>query len=299
VRYAFIEEHKGEFSIVRMCAVLRVSASGYYAWRKRRPSRRARENEALLGTIREVHEASRGAYGAFKTWRALRDRGLRCGRHRVARLRRAHGIEARRRRRFRLTKRSHRHWPVAPNLVKQCFVANRRDRVWMGDTSFVHTQSGTLYVAVLIDLYSRKVIGWAMSAHHDESLALSAWNMAMETRKPPPGLIHHTDQGGLYRSTLYRSLITDQGARLSMSGKGNPYDNAVVESFFSSLKNELVHHESFKTREHARAAIFDYIEIFYNRQRLHATLNYITPVAYESANLTPSKPVRKIGVGSE
>jgi transposase InsO family protein len=292
VRYQFIKQHAGEFSVVRMCAVLRVSPSGYYAWARRSQSARARENEVLLSKIHEVHRTSRGAYGAHKTWRALRDRGIRCGRHRVARLRRAHGIEAKRRRRFRLTKRNYRHWPVAPNLVNQHFVTDRPDRVWMGDTTFIHTQAGTLYLAVLLDLYSRKVIGWAMAARHDETLAISAWTMALANRRPEVGLIHHTDQGGLYRSALYRGNILAQGARLSMSGKGNAYDNAVVESFFSSLKNELIHHQVFKTRDHARAAIFDYIEIFYNRQRLHASLNYTTPVAYESANLTPTHPVR-------
>jgi transposase InsO family protein len=270
-----------------MCAVLGVSASGYYAWRKRRPSRRAQANEALLAKIREVHETAREAYGAHKTWRALRECGIACGRHRVARLRRAHGIEAKRRRRFRLTKRSYRHWPVAPNLVNQNFATDRRDRVWMGDTTFIHTRAGTLYLAVLIDLYSRKVIGWAMAARHDEALAISAWTMAVANRRPKPGLVHHTDQGGLYRGASYRNDVLARGGKLSMSGKGNAYDNAVVESFFSSLKNELVHHESFKTQEHARAAIFDYIEVFYNRQRLHAALNYMTPVAYEQSNLTP------------
>jgi transposase InsO family protein len=288
VRYGFIAKHRGEFRIARMCAVLEVSASGYYAWRKRRPSRRARENEALLTTIREVHQASRAAYGADKTWHALRARGVRCGRHRVARLRCIHGIEARRRRRFRRAKRSYRHWPVAPNLVRQNFVTQGTNRIWLGDTSFIHTRAGTLYLAVLIDLYSRKVVGWAMGARHDEALAIAAWTMAVANRRPGPGLIHHTDQGGLYRSALYRGGVLAHGARLSMSGKGNPYDNAVVESFFSSLKNELVHHESFETREHARIAVFDYIEIFYNRQRLHASLNYMTPIAYEQLNLTPN-----------
>jgi transposase InsO family protein len=288
MRYAFIQAHRHEFRIRRMCAVLKVSASGYYAWARRKPSRRARENDRLLEAIRTVHRRSREAYGAYKTWRVLRTEGVPCGRHRVARLRRAYGIEAKRRRRFRMAKRSYQHWPAAPNLLAQRFAAGQGSQIWVGDTTFIPTRAGTLYLAVLIDLHTRKVVGWAMAARQDEALVLSALNMAVRHCRPQPGLIHHTDQGSIYRASGYRQELAKQGARLSMSGKGNAYDNAVAESFFSSLKNELVHHTSFPTQDHARAALCDYIEIFYNRQRVHASLNYMTPIEYEIANPIPN-----------
>jgi putative transposase len=285
VKYAFIRAHVRRFKIGRMCAVLGVSRSGYYEWRDRPLSARARQNLTLLGTIRRVHVEAREAYGAYKTWRVLRACGVSCGRHRVARLRRAHGIEAKRQHRFRVIARQHyTAIPMAPNLVAQRFTTDRPNRVWMGDTTFISTRVGWLFLAVLIDLYSRKVVGWAMGAQHSQELAASAWRMAADHRQPQPGLIHHTDQGALYRAGEYRSSVERQGARLSMSAKGNPYDNAVVESFFSTLKNELVHHCVFDTREQARAAIFDYIEVFYNRQRAHAALNYLSPTQHELEN---------------
>jgi transposase InsO family protein len=285
VKYAFILAHARQFKIGRMCEVLGVSRSGYYEWRDRPPSRRARANLDLLRTIRRIHVEAREAYGAYKTWRVLRHRGVACGRHRVARLRREHGIEAKRQRRFRVVARQHyTAIPMAPNLVAQRFSAARPNQVWMGDSTFISTRAGWLFLAVLIDLCSRKVVGWAMGAQHSQELAASAWRMAAEQRRPPPGLIHHTDQGALYRAGEYRSDVERCGARLSMSAKGNPYDNAVVESFFSTLKNELVHHRVFDTREQAKAAIFDYIEVFYNRQRAHAALNYRSPSQHELEN---------------
>jgi len=285
VKYAFIRAHARRFKVGRMCAVLGVSRSGYYEWRDRPLSRRARANLHLLQTIRRVHAEAREAYGAYKTWRVLRARGVACGRHRVARLRRDHGIEAKRQRRFRVIARQHyTAIPMAPNLVAQRFSVERPNRVWMGDSTFISTRVGWLFLAVLIDLYSRKVVGWAMGAQHSQELAATAWRMAAEQRRPPPGLIHHTDQGALYRASEYRSGVESSGARLSMSAKGNPYDNAVVESFFSTLKNEMVHHRTFDTREQARAAIFEYIEVFYNRQRAHAALDYRSPVEHELEN---------------
>ncbi|MDX2142811.1 MAG: IS3 family transposase [Rhodospirillaceae bacterium] len=285
MKYAFIRDHERRFKIGRMCTVLGVSRSGYYEWRDRPLSRRARTNLDLLQTIRRLHVEAREAYGADKTWRVLRARGVSCGRHRVARLRRVHGIEAKRQRRFRVIARQHyTAIPAAPNLVAQRFGADRPDQVWMGDSTFIATRAGWLFLAVLIDLYSRKVVGWAMGAQHSQELAAAAWRMAADQRRPRPGLIHHTDQGALYRASQYRAGVESCGARLSMSAKGNPHDNAVVESFFSTLKNEMVHHRTFDTREQARAAIFDYIEAFYNRQRAHASLNYLSPAEHELAN---------------
>lgn len=285
MKYAFIRAHAHQFKVSRMCRVFRVSRSGYYEWRDRPPSQRAQANMGLLQAIRRLHIESREAYGAYKTWKVLRDRGVRYGRHRIARLRREHGIEAKRRRLFRVVTKQHfAAIPTAPNRLAQRFRTDLPNRVWMGDTTFIATRAGWLFLAVMIDLYSRKVVGWAMGPHHNRELVLAAFRMAVEHRRPRPGLIHHTDQGALYRSDEYRSAVVAAGAHFSMSGKGNAYDNAVVESFFSSLKNEMVHHLTFDTREQAKAAIFDYIEVFYNRQRAHATLNYKTPTQFEFEN---------------
>lgn len=281
MRYAFIREHQNEFKVVRMCRVLQVSRSGYYDWVDRRESRRVREDRALLEHIRRVHLQSRRAYGSVKTWRELRTQGVACGKHRVARLRKRDGIEAQRRRRFRLTVENHHTTPAAPNLLRQQFVAVQPDRVWVGDMTFIRTRAGFLYLAVLLDLYARRVVGWCMHDRPNLELTLRALDMALTRRRPAPGLVHHTDQAPLYSAYEYRQRMAAYGLVASMSARGNCYDNAVVESFFSNLKNELVHHCDFHTREAARAAIFDYIEIFYNRSRRHQTLGYLSPWEFE------------------
>jgi transposase InsO family protein len=282
VKYAFIQRHAERFRIVRQCAALGVSRSGYYEWRGRGQSRRAADDERLLREIRVVHARSREAYGALKTWKALSAAGIVCGKHRIARLRRGAGIEARRKRRFRVTI-EHRQGAVpAPNLLARRFHVGAPDRVWVGDITFVPTRAGWLYLAVLLDLHSRKVVGWAMDARMTQGLVASALEMAVEHRRPGAGLLHHTDQGGQYTARQYRERLAHLGFTASMSRKGNCWDNAVAESFFSNLKNELTHHRDFHTREQARSEIFDYIEIFYNRKRAHATLQYMSPVDYES-----------------
>ena len=281
MKYGFIEAHRDQFSVSRMCAVLQVSRNGYYDARTRGPSKRSQDNQRASAEIQRVHERSRQAYGAHKTWRELRSWGFSWGRHRIARLRREAGIEAQRKRRFRITTQARAGLVAADNRLKQNFETNKVDRVWVGDITFIATAAGWLYLAVLIDLYSRRVVGWAMSERIDQQLVLDCLNMALLQRKVKPGLIHHTDQGRQYSSAAYLDVLKRHGIKPSMSRRGNCYDNAVAESFFSSLKNELVHHCSFKTRDEARTAIFEYIEIFYNRQRRHQTLDYLSPVDYE------------------
>jgi putative transposase len=281
VKYGFIRAHQDQFSVSRMCAVLKVSRNGYYDWRDRPESKRSRDNRAALNQIREVHARSREAYGALKTWRELMARGFAWGRHRIAKLRRAAGIEARRKRRFRVTTQSRVGVVAAKNRLKQRFEAKAVDRVWVGDITFIPTAEGWLYLAVLIDLYSRRVVGWAMSERIDQQLVLDALNMALLQRRVRPGLIHHTDQGRQYSGAAYLAVLKQHGIIASMSRRGNCYDNAVAESFFSSLKNELIHHNSFRTRGEARTAIFEYVEVFYNRQRRHQSLDYCSPVDYE------------------
>lgn len=284
MKYGFIRRHDREFSVMRMCAVFRVSRSGYYAWRDRPEGARAIRNQELLARIWRVHAESRQAYGAKKTWLELRDQGIACGKHRVARLRKEAGIEARRKRRFRLTVENHSMAPAVPNLVQRQFDVQQPNRVWVGDMTYIRTRAGFLHLAVLLDLYARRVVGWSMSEKPDLPLIMGALTMAIEQRRPAHGLIHHTDQGPIYAARAYRQTMSVNGMRPSMSGKGNAYDNAVAESFFGNLKNELVHHCDFHTRDEARTAIFDYIEVFYNRIRKHQTLGYVSPMQFEKRN---------------
>lgn len=276
-----MEDHAREFPVAAMCRALKVSRSGFYEWRHRGPSPRARANLALLAEIRRVHQEHREAYGALKTWFALKERGIACGKHRVARLRQAAGIEAKRKRRFRVITEHHRTAQAAPDLLGRRFTAPVPNAVWVGDMTFVRTREGFLHLAVLLDLYSRRVVGWAMDTQPSQALGQAALAMALDQRKPRPGLIHHTDRGSPYSARAYLEQLHARGIRRSMSGRKSAYDNAVAESFFSNLKNELVHHCDFPTRDHARAAIFDYIELFYNRRRIHQSLGYRTPEAVE------------------
>jgi putative transposase len=281
VKYAFMRAHQDQFKVSPMCRALEASRSGYYGWRYGKESKRSEQNRTVLVEIQKVHEQNREAYGAVKTWRELEAQGIVCGRHRVARLRRQAGIEARRKRRFRITTQSRAGVIAAENKLNQRFEVGAMDRAWVGDITFIATGSGWLYLAVLLDLYSRRVVGWAMSERIDQQLVLDALVMALGQCRAQAGLIHHTDQGRQYSSTAYVEMLKKHGLVQSMSRRGNCYDNAVAESFFSSLKNELVHHCSFKTREEARTAVFEYIEVFYNRQRRHQSLDYVSPVDYE------------------
>jgi putative transposase len=264
-----------------MCAVLGVSASGYYGWKKRPLSRRKTQDVGLLEEIRRIHRDSHESYGTIKVWKALREKGIVCGKHRTARLRRHNGIEARRRRQFKITTQSrHTRW-VAPNLLNRNFYSDQPNRVWVGDVTFVATRSGWLYLAILLDLYSRKVVGWSMAERNNKQLVLDALEMAIEHRSCCSGIIHHTDQGVLYGCDEYQGRLKQAGIVPSMSLKGDCWDNAVAESFFSTLKNELMLGRMFWDRDHARSEVFQFIEIFYNRQRIHQTLGYITPEMME------------------
>jgi len=264
-----------------MCRVFKVSPSGYYEWCTREESIRSQEDRQLLIEITRIHHQCRQAYGYIKIWKALQAQGIACGKHRVARIRKQHGIETQRSKRFALTTRSkHQHW-IAPDHVKRQFQAQQRNQIWAGDVTFIPTRQGWLYLAILLDLYSRKVIGWAMSNRNDQRLTLSALQMAITHRNPKAKLIHHTDRGRLYATDQYRALMQQHDIIPSMSRKGDCYDNAVSETFFSTLKNELTHGKNYATREQARSEIFEYIECFYNRKRIHQTLNYQTPIEYE------------------
>ena len=282
MKYRFIEDHKEAYRVRSLCLALGVSRSGYYEWRERRPSRRAKDNQRLLRRILEVHRASHENYGAHKTWEVLRADGESCGRHRVARLRQAHGVVAKRIVLFRRAYANRNSAPPAPNLLDRDFTAEQPNRVWVTDVTFVPTRRGWLYVAAMIDLFSRRIVGWSMSNRLDQPLVINALRMALEQRRPEAGLIHHSDQGQVYAGAMYRAMLHEYGIVQSMSRKGNCLDNAVAESFFSNLKNELVHHASYEDRDQARSAIFEYMELFYNRHRLHQSLGFVSPMQYEA-----------------
>jgi transposase InsO family protein len=277
-----MEAHRKEVSVARLGRVLGVSRSGFYAFRRRPEGVRSRERRALLGVIRRIHEEVDQVYGAPRMLQELRAEGHRCGRHRVARIMRAAGLRARRRPRRRPRTTDSRHaLPVAPNVLAQDFQVETPDRVWVGDITYVPTGEGWLYLAVLLDLCSRRVVGWALDRTIDRSLTLRALAMALQRRRPGSELLHHTDRGSQYAATDYQLELEAARIRCSMSRKGNCYDNAVAESFFATLKKEHVHHRRWRTRDEARSDLFEYIEGFYNHRRRHSALGYRSPVEYE------------------
>lgn len=281
MKYAFIQDQRPHHALTDLCRLVRVSRSGYYSWLQQRPSLRAHRDAELLQQIQQVHVRHRGHSGALKTWRVLRLEGVPCGKHQVARLRQQHDIVAKRRRRYITTTRSKYSTWQAPNLLQRCFTVERPDRAWVGDVTHIHTREGWLFLAVLIDLYSRKVVGWSMHRHNNTELLLGALDMAVTRRGKHPGLINHSDQGRTYAGNAYQQRLADHGMRPSMSRKGDCWDNAVAESFFATLEFELIELQVFQSRSTAKAAIFEFIEVFYNRQRAHQTLGYKTPLQIE------------------
>ena len=272
-----------------MCRVLHVSASGYYTWRNRPDSRRKRENRRLLTEIRTIHAKSTGTYGSLRVQAELRDQGHACGRHRVARLMRSAGLHGIPKRRFRRTTSSDHGLPVAPNRLKQDFTATGPNQRWVSDITYLWTDEGWLYLAVILDLYSRKVVGWSTSTRLQSDLVLEALTMSIGRRTHSPGLIHHSDRGSQYASQEFQNLLKAQGIECSMSGTGNCFDNAVAESFFATLKRERVHRTQYQTRAEAKADVFHYIEVLYNRQRRHSTVGHRSPDQFEKvATQSPS-----------
>ncbi len=262
---------------------MKVSISGYYAFTGRGQSRRSRQEQELLVQIKTFHKESKGTYGSPRIHRDLRAAGVRISRKRVERIMRKHEITARPLRRYQVTTDSRHELPISENLLDQKFVAERRDTRWSGDITYLWTSEGWLYLAVILDLWSRRVIGWSMQSSLDRSLALDALRAAIRIRRPDPfaGLVCHSDRGSQYASGDYQRLLSGHGIRCSMSRKGNCYDNAPVESFFASLKRELIHRSRFASREEARTAIFEWIEGWYNRKRRHSALGYMSPEAFE------------------
>jgi putative transposase len=282
MRFRFIEDRRADYPVTIMCDVLGVSPAGYYAWRARPESRRAADNRQLVDDIKRVHRDACERYGSPRIHAELRaqDRGV--SRGRIERLMRRHGIRAimARPRRMRTTDSRH-DFPIAPNLIERNFTADALNRIWLADITYVETYQGWLYLATVMDLYSRKIVGWAMADHLRADLPLAALAMAIAAQRPGAGLIHHSDRGVQYASAEYRKMMQLAGLRASMSRKADCYDNAPMESFFHTLKTELVHHQRYATREQARLDIFAYIEGFYNRTRRHSAIGYISPIEME------------------
>ncbi len=281
MRFQLIDDQRGSFPITRMCGVLGVSVSGYYAWRTRPVSAREMANRQLIEQIKSVHRANYEVYGSPRIHRELQAQGETCSRNRVARLMRLYHIQAKQVRRYKSTTKRNAAHRAAPNLLQQDFAAERPDHKWLADITYIPTQQGWLYLATILDLYGRRVVGWAMSQRMTADLTLAALEMAIQRRRPGPGLIHHSDQGSQYTDRAYQSLLQAHGIQASMNGRGSWYDNSPMESFFGSLKNELVHHRLYGTHAEARPDLFFYIEGFYNRRRRHSSLGYLSPEAYE------------------
>jgi transposase InsO family protein len=264
-----------------MCQVLEVSANGYYNWCKRGKSKRKQEDEELTERIEDAYQHHGGKYGSPRIHAALKTQGVYCSRKRVARLMRERDLYARRRRRKARTTNSQHRFPIAPNLLKRDFAAPAPNKTWVADITFVETREGWLYLSGVLDTYSRKIVGWAMGKQHDTTLVEAALQMALQKRHPAAGLIHHSDRGSEYASARYQTVLQQHDIQASMSGKGDCYDNAMMESFWATVKEECCGTTIFATRDEAKSALFSYIEVYYNRKRLHSSLGYMSPVDYE------------------
>lgn len=283
MKYQFIHDWKDVFRLRSMCRVLNVSSSGYYAWLNRYASSRDQANEDLADLIRASHAKSRKNYGSPRITEDLREAGLKCGKNRVARVMRDKKIVAKTKRRFKVTTNSDHKLPVAPNLVNQNFVAERPNELWTSDVTYIWTREGWLYLAVVLDVCTRRIVGWSASNRQTTALIINALEHAVLRCVPKRGVVMHSDRGSQYASHEFRGVCEQHGFRQSMGSTGSCYDNAITETFFHTLKTELIYHSKFQTRDDAHMALFDYIEVFYNRQRRHSSINYMSPAAFEKS----------------
>jgi transposase InsO family protein len=281
VKYAWIKENTSEFAVDTMCKFMQVSRSAYYDWLQREPTDNEKEDAELIAIICTLFSKSRATYGTRRIKKALAQQGRIISRRRIGRLMQEAGLACKTKRKFKATTNSKHDLPIAENRLQREFTVAKPNQVYVGDITYIHTQEGWLYLAVVIDLYSRQVVGWSMAERMQAALVNDALTMAVWKRKPAKGLIWHTDRGSQYASDSHRLLLVQHGIVQSMSRKGDCWDNAVSESFFHTLKTELVNHESYQTREKAKQSVFEYIEVFYNRERLHSSNDYLSPVDYE------------------
>jgi putative transposase len=281
VKFAFIDEESAQWPVAVLCETLDVSRSGYYAWVARPDAPKVAADAEILMEIKAAHSNGRGAYGSPRVVQVLRKNGHTIGENRVARLMRESGIVGRKKKRFKKTTDSNHPDPIAPNVLERKFTVELPNTAWVTDVTYVSTRQGWLYLAVILDLFSRRVVGWAASANNDRALALEALDRAVNERQPSVGLVHHSDRGSVYASLVYRDALDAIGATKSMSRKGNCWDNSVAESFFATIKGEMIDHDDYETRAEAIAAIAEYIEGFYNVTRLHSALAYLSPIEFE------------------
>jgi putative transposase len=284
VRFQFIEAHREEFEVQVMCNVLDVSRSGYYTWRTRPASQREMADAEYMNQIKQIYDDSHQTYGYERIWQELRDEGIPCGKHRVRRLMRQESLVVKQTKRYKRTTKANPDHQPAPNLLAGNFKAEHPDAKWCADITYIPTKEGWLYLAVILDLFSRRIVGWAMDGRMKQPLVSNALQMALRQRQPVEPLIHHSDRGSQYTSYAFQELLADNNITPSMSDRGNCYDNAPVESFFGTLKSELVNHAAYRTRQEAMTDIFFYIEGFYNRTRRHSALAFLSPANFEAAS---------------
>ena len=282
MKYAWINEHRDEFPVKAMCRVLRVSTSGFYASRNREPSATQQRRQVIAEAAEAAYRENHGIYGYRKVYDELQEQKIDCCRETVRKVMREKGLVSRVKRKFVVTTDSNHNHPVAPNTLDRNFQADAPNQKWTADITYITTRQGWLYLAVVMDLFSRRIVGWSMAASLEATLVLDALRMALTHRQPPPGLLHHSDRGSQYAGHEFQDLLQSQGIVCSMSRRGNCYDNAPTESFFGKLKSEWVHGEDYQTHDQARQHLFHYIEVFYNRQRKHAALDYLSPDAFEN-----------------
>jgi transposase InsO family protein len=287
MKYGFIESERSEFSVERMCQAFKVSRSGFYGWKRQNDhGKRKKEDQKLLEVIKESYKESRGTYGSPRMTIDVQEKGLPCGENRVARLMKKNNIAAKTRKKFKATTQSKHHFPVAPNLLNRNFSASAPNQVWLSDLTYVWTEEGWLYLAVVLDVFNRQIVGWGMGDRLTADLVLRAFHQAVGMRHPAPGLIFHSDRGVQYACSEFRKVLQENKMIQSMSGKGNCYDNAMMESFFHTLKIELIYFRKYLTRLVAKGEIFEYIGVFYNRIRRHSSLGYRSPHAFEQQYLS-------------
>ena len=283
MRYKFIKVEKANYPITILCKVMQVARSGYYAWTRRPKPMRQRQNEKLVPIVKKIHAKSDETYGTRRIAMSLIAKGIYCGRARARTLMRLAGVQVKHKRRFKITTDSKHKLEVSPNLLDRNFIVDEPNVVWVSDITYVWTDEGWLYLAVVIDLFNRQVVGWSMRKRLATKLVIDAFKMAIWRRRPAPGLIFHSDRGSQYCSALFRKTLKAYGVLSSMSKKGDCWDNAPAESFFASLKKDRIYWRRYKTREEAKQDIFDYLEMFYNSKRLHSSLGYVSPREFENA----------------
>jgi len=283
MKYQFMKIHRSEFSVKKMSQILKISKSGYYKWGNKKLSKREKENDMLLNQIKDIYADNKGRYGSPRITKELRKTGKRYGKNRITMLMRKNNIMAKTKRKFKITTNSKHNYPAAPNILKQDFTAAGINQKWVSDITYIYTKEGWLYLAGILDLCSKKIVGWSMGCRLTRDLSIKALEQALKRRNIDGDLILHSDRGIQYSCHDYTDLIADNCLVQSMSGKGNCYDNAAMESFFKTLKTELVHWERYATRDEAKKSVFEYIEVYYNRKRMHSSIGYMNPVEFENS----------------